>query len=71
MARRVETLTPDAAVTIMRDAGISTSAETVRAGLKQGVFPFGDYIQAEKSPVFIIYRRKLEEWLEERAVKEP
>ena len=67
---RVVTMTPQAAVEVMRDAGISTSPETVRAGIKQGVFPFGDYIQAEKSPVYIIYKRKLEEWLEERVVKE-
>ena len=67
---KVITMTPQAAVEVMRDAGISTSPETVRAGIKQGVFPFGDYIQVEKSPVYIIYKRKLEEWLEERSVKE-
>lgn len=61
-----DVLTTEAAVIRLREAGMKISRETLRAGLEQRVFPFGDCVRAEKSPVCWVYRRLLEDWIAER-----
>ncbi|MBQ9617529.1 MAG: hypothetical protein IJR48_04115 [Oscillibacter sp.] len=61
-----DVLTTEAAVLRLRAAGTKISRETLRAGLEQRVFPFGDCVRAEKSPVCWIYRKLLEDWIAER-----
>ena len=63
----VETVTTAEAAEVMRTAGISISAETVRNGIEQGVFPFGVCIQGEKRKVYQVYKVLLLGWLKDRA----
>lgn len=58
------TLTPEQAAGLFRYAGIKTSAETLRDGIEQGVFPFAIFIGLNKR-TFIISRTKCVAWLEE------
>ena len=50
----------------MRDAGIKIETQTLRAGLEQGAFPFGLFIERNRG-VFIISKKKFAEWLEDFA----
>ena len=64
------TLNAEEAACMLRDAGISITAKTVRAGIKQRVFPFGDYIDAEtkdEKPTVKIYAKLLKKYIEERS----
>ena len=65
----IETLSVATTTEIMRAAGISMTADTLRAGLKQGVFPFGDCIEREKGPVYHIYKKLFDQWMHARAVE--
>ena len=56
------TITPERATQIIRDAGVQIGTETLRAGIEQGIFPFGVCIEANKR-IFIISKKKLAEWL--------
>lgn len=58
------TLTPEQTAGLFRYAGIKTSAETIRDGIEQGVFPFAVFIGKNKRS-FIISRVKLVAWLED------
>lgn len=64
----IRTLTPAAAAQYLRERGMSTSAETLRAGIQQGVFPFGTCVEMPSgSATYTIYQRLLDQWIEERA----
>lgn len=64
----IETITVTEATEVLRALGVSISVETVRRGLEQKVYPFGDYIATkEGKPVYHIYRKLLDEWILERA----
>ena len=63
-AAECSTLTPDQAAGLFRYAGIKTSAETIRDGIEQGVFPLAIMIGKNKRS-FIISRVKLVAWLED------
>ncbi len=63
---KIETLTPRETADYLRGLGMSTSEDTIRKGLDQGVFPFGDVVQTGSSPVYYIYRALLDKWAEER-----
>ena len=52
---RISTLTPQDAAQYLRDRGLSISPDTLRQGIKQGVYPFGIVIEMERSPVFQIF----------------
>ena len=54
---------------IMRASGMSMTTNTLRAGLQQGVFPFDDYIEREKGPVYHINKKLFDRWMAERAVE--
>lgn len=38
----IKTVTPARAAEILREHGMRTKAETIRCGIEQGKFPFGD-----------------------------
>ena len=61
----VKTMTTKEAVDLMRQAGIKTSVERVQAGIQQGVYPWGEFIQMA-GPTYTIYSRLFFEWLEAR-----
>jgi hypothetical protein len=62
----IQTITPAEAAERLRAVGVSTSAERIRAGLIQGVYPFGEAVKMEKGYSFAIYSRLFEEWVKER-----
>lgn len=66
---RILTMTPDNAATYLRERGLSITGETVRDGIRQGVYPFGLVIERGKSPVYQIFKKQLDEWIEERTVE--
>lgn len=64
----IKTLTTQEATEQLRRLGVKISTETMRNGLRQGVFPFGTYIETPNgSPVYTIYERLFLKWIEERA----
>jgi hypothetical protein len=67
---RIVTLTPQDAALYLRDRGLSISPDTLRQGIKQGVYPFGIVIEMERSPVFQIFKKQLDAWIAERTVEE-
>lgn len=64
-----DVLTAEKAVARLRQAGMKISRETLRMGLEQRVFPFGDCVRTDASPVCWIYRVLLENWIAERFPK--
>lgn len=67
----IKTLTPQAAAERLRAAGMRITPDTIRYGLQQGTFPFGDHIQRDGGPVYFVYEELLEKWITERASKCP
>lgn len=61
-----KTISVQEAHDILRDHGMRIDPETLRNGLEQGVFPFGDCIRNPKSREFFVYPKLLEEWMAER-----
>ena len=67
MQKRIKALTTAEASERLRAAGLRMSPETLRDGIQQGVFPFGDVIRSKNdNPRCYVYERKLMEWAEER-----
>ena len=62
----VKTMTLDGTAAYLRERGVSIGNKTVADGIEQGVLPFGVCIRSEKSRVFLIFRRQVDEWLERR-----
>lgn len=52
----------------LRSLGMKISPDTLRSGLDQKVFPFGDCVYRTDggSPRCYIYRRLLDQWISER-----
>lgn len=67
---RIATLTVQDAAQYLRDRGLSISPDTLRQGIKQGVYPLGIVIEMERSPVFQIFKKQLDAWIAERTVEE-
>jgi hypothetical protein len=63
----IRTITPTQAAERLRQAGVSTSAERIRHGLEQGVYPFGEAVQMEKGYSYTIYEKLFDAYMEERA----
>ena len=61
------TLTLQQTAVRFRLAGIATSPNKIRAGIEQGVYPFGICIDLGKSKVYEIYTAQVEAWIKERA----
>ena len=62
----VKTMSITEAADIMRQAGIRGSAERVKLGIQQGVYPWGECIQMENSPQCVVYAKLFFKWLKER-----
>jgi len=69
-ALALATITPEAAAQRLRNLGMKISGETMRAGLIQGVYPFGIAIKTETSAVFQVFPRLLDQWIAERIQEE-
>lgn len=65
----IRELSPAEAVEILRANGSLIGLELLKAGIEQGVFPFGVYVQMGRKQ-HIIFRRLLMEWIAERAEPE-
>ena len=63
--KKLETMTVSQVVDELRALGDKTTANKVRAGIIQGVYPFGIHIEMENEE-FEIYRKKFDEWVNER-----
>lgn len=61
-----DVLTAEETVNRLREVGMKISRETLRKGLEQRVFPFGDCVRADNAPVCWIYKKLLEHWISER-----
>lgn len=59
------------AVEILRKYGMRIDPNTLRKALEDRVFPFGDCIKMGKSNVYHVYRRSLQEWIDERVILDP
>lgn len=67
----VKTMSITEAADIMRQAGIRGSAERVKFGIQQGVYPWGECIQMQNSPQCVVYSKLFFKWLEERGEEVP
>lgn len=63
--KKIETLTVKEAVDELRMLGMNISVDRMKAGLNQGVFPFGVCIKM-KNFEFEIYRVPFDKWVQER-----
>ena len=66
---KIETMNVQEATDWLRAHGMSTSPETLRFGIQQGVFPFGIHIDRNGNPTYFVFRTQLERWAEERSGK--
>lgn len=68
----IEALTAEETANRLRAAGLRISPETVRDGIQQGVFPFGDCVMnGDNRPRWCyIYANQLEKWIAERGKKD-
>ncbi|MCD7802554.1 MAG: hypothetical protein LUH09_06615 [Clostridiales bacterium] len=65
----IETLSPKDTVERLRAVGIRISEATLRAGIQQGVFPFGSCVMSGDRPRWCyVYKVQLEQWIADRAV---
>lgn len=62
----IRTIKPKEAVEILREHGLTISEPKLDAGLRQGVFPFGEAIKLDKY-VYTIYPTLLYKWIAERS----
>ena len=63
----IEALTAAEATERLRAEGLKISPETVRHGIQQGVFPFGDCVTEDgKVKWCYIYGSKLDAWIRDR-----
>lgn len=63
----IKTVTPARAAEILREHGMRTSAETLKYGLAQNKFPFGEAVVSPQGTyTFYIYERLFMQWIQER-----
>jgi hypothetical protein len=60
------TMTPDEASRHLKQNGFNLSAQHIRYGLQQNVYPFGDAVRMKKQTEYSIYKRLLDEWIKLR-----
>lgn len=69
MPKLIETMAPEKAAEYLRSYGLRISKETIWAGLQQGKFPFGLYIESVNgNPVYLVFAKQLRAWARERMV---
>lgn len=63
----IEVLTAAEATEWLRGEGLRISPDTIRDGIQQGIFPFGDCVMSGDKPRWCyIYANKLEEWIKDK-----
>lgn len=65
----IRTYTLEQAVNRLRDLGMSIGLKTLKAGLLQGVFPFGNCIELDRDVIYI-YASLFDRWIAERCIEE-
>ena len=69
--KHIPTMTPEQAATKLRELGMRTSPARIRQGIRDGIYPFGMAIRvSERRIEYEIYRKQLDEWIEDRMVDE-
>lgn len=67
----IRTLMAAEATERLRAEGIRISPETIRAGLQQKVFPFGDCVMVDGKPKWCyVYASMLESWRKKRKAEQ-
>ena len=64
----VKTMTIDEAAKYLRENGVKISKETLSNGIQAEKLPFGLCIDTGRSRVFMIFKRLVDKWLEEREI---
>lgn len=64
----IETITVEETTQLLRKLGMKISNTTIYRGIQQRVFPWGDYIQGEKGPIYFVYRVMLDDWIADRTM---
>ena len=64
--KMIETMNVQECMLYLRAHGLKIGYDKFRAGLQQGVYPFGHCIDCGKSNSFDIYKRLVDEWIAER-----
>ena len=68
--KQIEVLSPERAAEELRGHGMKITAETLRCGIRQGIYPFGVcVITGSGSPVYQIFRRLFDAWIAERTTE--
>lgn len=68
---RLDVMNAADAVKELHDMGLHISADMLRAGIDQKVFPFGNIIVSKnENPRCIVYRKKMLEWAAEHGFEE-
>lgn len=65
---QLETMTVVQVVDELRALGVKTTPNKIRAGIIQGVYPFGVCIEMENNE-FEIYRTKFDEWKSDKIIR--
>lgn len=69
-AAKIPTMSVSEATELLRSLGLKISPETMRKGIEQKQFRFGNCIRTKaNNPVYIIYKKLLDQWISERAVE--
>ncbi len=63
MKRLITIITPDEAVQILREHGMSITPAHLRAGIDCGAYPFGVSIPCAKHFSYEIYMKPLMDWI--------
>lgn len=63
----IETMSLNEATEYLRQHGMRITNTTLGAGIQQGIYPFAICIQGGVKPVYQIFTRLLDEWIERRA----
>ena len=63
----IETMSLNEATEYLRQHGMRITNTTLAAGIEQGLYPFGLCIRGDVKPVYQIFVRLLDEWIERRA----
>lgn len=61
----VRTITVDEAAKRLQEAGMKISGQRLRAGIIQGVYPWGEHVKM-KMDEFTVYEKLFEKWMAER-----
>lgn len=62
----IDIISAERAAEKLRAMGMRISPDTVRRGVQQGVFPFGDVIDCAGGVRCYVYTKLLEKWIKER-----